>query len=114
MKEGNVIIASLTQADEKKKNRPAIVLRELPLPHRDFLVCGISSNIHLAVKGFDEIISQMDSDYRSSGVVTASLIRLGFLSVLPQNNIIGSIGEISVERHRRLLRKLSDYLRQGI
>jgi len=39
-----------------------------------------------------------------------SLIRLGFLAVLPRKNIVGSIGTIARERHRRLLQRLSDYL----
>jgi hypothetical protein len=42
--------------------------------------------------------------------VSSTLIRLGFLAVLPRRNIIGSIGSISPERHRRLLRRLSEYL----
>lgn len=47
-----------------------------------------------------------------SGLVAESLIRLGFLTVIPQNQIAGSIGLISSARHKRLLEKLSDYLVQ--
>jgi len=36
MKESNVILASIPQADGGKKNRPAIILRELPT-YGDFL-----------------------------------------------------------------------------
>jgi mRNA interferase MazF len=43
-------------------------------------------------------------------LVSDSLIRLGFLAVLPCKKILGSIGSISTERHQRLLHKLSDYL----
>jgi len=40
----------------------------------------------------------------------ASLIRLGFLVVLPISSFIGSIGAVAPERHRRLLEKLSRFL----
>ena len=106
MKESEVILTPVPQADGKVKNRPAVLLRELP-PYRDFLVCGVSTQLHHAVNDFDEIISPTDVDFASSGLVTESLIRLGFLAVLPRNNIVGSIGAIAPERHTRLLKTLS-------
>jgi mRNA interferase MazF len=109
MKVGDLILTPLPQADGRIKNRPAIVLREMP-PFNDLLVCGISTQLHLRVKGFDEVITQMDSDFASSGLVSDSLIRLGFLAVLPSKDIVGSIGQISSKRHERLLKTLSDYL----
>jgi hypothetical protein len=39
------------------------------------------------------------------------LIRLGFLAVLPRGSFVGTIGAIAQERHRHLLRRLSDFLR---
>lgn len=45
MKEGNVVLTPVPQADGKIKNRPAIILREMPL-YRDFLVCGISTQLN--------------------------------------------------------------------
>jgi mRNA interferase MazF len=109
MKEGDVILTPVPQADGKIKNRPAVILREIP-PYKDFLVCGISTQLNQLVRGFDEIISPKDADFTSSGLKSESLIRLGFLVVLPQRNILGLIGSISLERHQRLLKTLSDYL----
>ena len=109
MKEGDVILTPVPQDDGALKNRPAIILREMP-PYQDFLVCGISTQLHQQVKDFDEIISHSDIDFSSSGLRSASLIRLGFLAVLPRNSIIGSIGSISTERHKRLLKTLRDHL----
>lgn len=37
------------------------------------------------VKGFDEIVSANDDDFEASGLVGASLIRLGFLTAIPQS-----------------------------
>ena len=109
MKEGDIILTPMPQADGKVKNRPAIFLREMP-PFRDVLVCGVSTQTHQLAPDFDELITSQDSDFSSSGLVSDSLIRLGFLAVLPRRNIIGSIGSISSERHKRLLLRLSEYL----
>ncbi len=91
------------------KRRSAIVLREMP-PFKDFLICGASSQLYHEVKNFDELIVPSNADFVSSGLKTESLIRLGFLTVLSHKDIIGSIGSVSAERHRRLLEKLSRYL----
>ncbi len=109
MKEGDVVITPVPQADGELKDRPAIFLREMPF-YRDLLVCGVSTQFHQYVEEFDEVISLADADFKSSGLRSKSLIRLGFLAVLPRHRVLGSIGSISPERHRRLLSKLSDYL----
>lgn len=109
MKEGDVILVTVPQADGRKKNRPAIILRELPL-YGDFLVCGVSTQLHHCVKDFDEIISPQDPDFKSSGLLAKSLIRLGFLAVFPRNNIVGTIGSIGKERHHHLLKNLANFL----
>jgi len=109
MKEGDVILTPLPQADGKVKHRPAIALQEMPR-YGDFLACGVSTRVHLAVSGFDDPIIGQDDDFVGSGLMADSLIRLGFLAVLPRKNIVGSIGAIAPERHRRLLQRLSDYL----
>jgi mRNA interferase MazF len=113
MKEGDVVLTPILQSDGTMKNRPAIVLREMPR-YRDLLVCGISTQLHHRVDGFDEIISPSDPDFAASGLLCESLIRLGFLAVLPRKNIAGSIGAISSKCHQGLLKKLSDYLVQPL
>jgi len=109
MTEGDIVLTPIQQADGRVKNRPVIVLREMPL-YRDLLVCGISMQLKQYIKDFDEIISPPDDDFQSSGLLSKSVIRLGFLAVLPRKSIAGSIGSISGKRHKRLLRNLSNYL----
>ena len=109
MKEGNVILTPVPQADGKIKERPAIFLREMP-PYRDLFVCGVSTQLRQYVMDFEELISPADGDFKRSCIRKKSLIRLGFLAVLPRNRVLGSMGSISGKRHKRLLRKLSDYL----
>ena len=109
MNEGDVVLTPIPQADGQVKNRPAVFLRKMP-PFGDLLICGISTQLHLQVNDFDEIITVTDVDFVSSGLKAASLIRLGFLSVVPVRNIVGKIGSLSQVRHRKLLQNLSDYL----
>ncbi|MDZ7626593.1 MAG: type II toxin-antitoxin system PemK/MazF family toxin [Ignavibacteriaceae bacterium] len=110
MKEGDVVLTILPQADGKSKLRPVLLLRELPPPYNDFLVCGISTQLHQMIKGFDELISTPDDDFKISGLIQESIIRLNFLAVIPLNLIAGSIGRISEIRHQKILQRLSDYL----
>ncbi|MBK9216586.1 MAG: type II toxin-antitoxin system PemK/MazF family toxin [Chloracidobacterium sp.] len=109
MKEGDIVLVAMPQADNAVKNRPVVFLREMR-PFADALVCGVSTQMRQMVAGFDEFVSGEDEDYSSTGLVEPSLIRLGFLAVIPQSKIAGSIGAISSIRHRRLLEKLGSYL----
>jgi mRNA interferase MazF len=109
MKEGDIVLTLLPQADGKSKLRPALAFRFMP-PFKDFLVCGISSQLHQRVKDFDEIIDINDADFKQCGLLQSSLVRLGFLAVLPAKSIAGNIGSISPMRHERLLKNLSEYL----
>jgi len=110
MNEGDVVLASLPQSDGRIKHRPSVLLRAMP-GFGDLLVCGISTQLDREVSGFDESISPKDSDFAASGLKAPSLIRLGFLAVLPSERFLGSIGALSPERHQRLMAKLSQYLR---
>ena len=109
MNESDVILTPVPQADGKLKNRPAVILRQMP-SYGDLLVCGISTQLRQYVSGFDSIISPDDEDFEPSGLLSKSVIRLGFLSVLPSKRVMGSIGSISLNRHETLLKNLSDYL----
>lgn len=108
MKEGDIILIALRQADGQFKNRPALLLKQLP-PFGDWLVCGVSTQVHQQVPGFDEIIVRTDVDFGASGLVVDSVIRLGYLAVVPAREILGSIGAVAPERHRRLLRRLGEF-----
>jgi mRNA interferase MazF len=110
MNEGDVALAPLPQADGQIKNRPVVLLRRLP-PFGDFLVCGVSTQLHQRVADFDEIITPADKEFPGSGLKAASLIRLSFLAVLPETALLGRIGTISSVRCQRLLSNLCRHLR---
>lgn len=108
--EGGIALVALPQADGFIKPRPALLLRRMP-PFGDWLVCGISSQLHQRVASLDEIIKPTDPDFSDSGLKTASVIRLGFLTTLPPQRFQGVMGSILPERHLRLLGRLSDFLK---
>ncbi len=110
MKERDVVLAPLPQATGQDKNRPAIILRAMPA-FGDFLVCGVSTQLRQEVAGFDDTIGPGDPDFLASGLKSPSLVRLGFLAVLPANRLLGAIGSVSESRHERLLERLSNHLR---
>ena len=81
MKSGDIVLASLPQADGKTKLRPALVLKQM-LPYKDLLVCGISTQINQEVLGFDEIINANDIDFIESGLIQKYL-PLGICNLEP-------------------------------
>ena len=109
MTEGDVALTPLPQADGRTKARPAILLRQMP-PYGDWLICGVSTQLHQEVAGFDDLIERAHSDFLRSGLKAPSLIRLGFLVVRPSDQLLGVLGSISPERHRRLLQRLAAFL----
>ena len=108
MKRGDIVLTPLPQADGQVKPRPAVVLDLLP-PFNDALACGISTQIRHAVSGFDEFMQPDDGDFRQSGLKAASVIRLGYLTVLMPGDVICTIGKISDARMKRLLARLGGH-----
>jgi len=106
---GNIVLAELPQRDGLWKKRPALLLRGMP-PFGDFLACGVSTKLRQYVPEFDELILMDDIDFEKSGLVFPSLVRLGWLTVLPTSLLEGSIGNVDPDRIARLLRRLSQHL----
>ena len=109
MKAGDVALTPLPQSDGRLKLRPAILLHRMP-PFGDWLVCGVSTQLRQTVAGFDDVIESGHADFVMSGLKADSVIRLGFLTVLPADHFSGILGSISKERHQRLLQRLAEFL----
>jgi len=111
IRERQVVLFRFPQTNQATgKLRPALVIRKVPGPHGDWLICMISSQLSQEVPDFDELISEKDDDFISSGLKQASLIRIARLAVVETNILLGAIGEISTDRSRRIKDKLSDWL----
>jgi mRNA interferase MazF len=108
---GHIVLAELPHHDGTTKKRPALLLAPMR-PYGDYLACGISTKLRHLVPNFDEVMLLDDTEFSKSGLQFQSLIRLGWLALVPETSIEGSIGRISDERLHRLLRSLIEYLIQ--
>ncbi len=109
MQPGNIILIDLPQSDGSYKLRPALILKVLP-KFNDFLVCGISTQLHQCINGFDEILDEHDTYFPGTGLRKTSLIRLSFLAVVSTEKISGSIGKIEATLLKDLLQRLATFI----
>lgn len=109
LSEGDLIVADLPQADGRTKPRPVLLLRELP-GFGDFLVCGISSQIHQAQDDFDQIIADTDDFFGETGLQASSVARLNFLSTLPTRRMTRYLGRVPVHVLAKLQTNLASHL----
>jgi mRNA interferase MazF len=109
MREGEIILANLPQLDGSLKLRQVLLLKQLP-GYNDFLVCGISTQLHQLINGFDELIEEKNKYFSLTRLRQSSIIRLGFLAVIPGNKIPGSIGRIDFSLHKNLLERFAKHL----
>lgn len=78
MKEGDIVLTPIPQADGVIKNRPAIVLREMP-PYRDFLLLRVLEN--------DQAFSKR--------INTRTILRFASLYVFEDGNLLELPPEVS-------------------
>ena len=95
------------------KPRPILLIAPVPGPYEDWLVCMISTQLQHALQGFDEVIDQDQSDFQSSGLRVASVVRVARLAVVSAELLVGAIGEISPERLQRIQQKLASWIQGG-
>jgi mRNA interferase MazF len=108
---GQIVLFKFPQTDlAEGKLRPALLLGELPGEYGNWLVCMISSQTRHHVDEFDEIVQPADADFSRSGLKSPSLIRVGRLAVVGSDALLGAIGEIDVERLRRIKARLAEWL----
>jgi mRNA interferase MazF len=92
------------------RQRPALVVRELPGQFNDWLICMISSQLHQRIPDFDEVITPSDSDFRQSGLKLPSVIRIGRLAVVEGNILVGKLGQIDNQRLSLIKQRLARWI----
>ena len=83
-------------------------------PFGDWLVCGITSQLQNRVEKFDLMLSEDDPDFKETGLVRTSLIRPGFMAVIPENVIEETIGKISDLKYNGLINIIINHLKKEI
>jgi mRNA interferase MazF len=100
---GQIVLLNFPQTDQGVgKLRPALILRRLPGPYDDWLICMVSSWVHQHIVGIDEIIAESEDDFSLSGLKSTSLVRVTRLAVLAGASFRGSIGRVSDDRLKRV------------
>ena len=111
MKAGEIVLLRLPQANLLSgKLRPVLVLSNLPGPFGDYLVCGISSQLHQEMPDWDERLTAADDDFTTSGLKVPSVIRLNWLAAVNPSASAGTLGSIASERLARLRQRLAAHL----
>jgi mRNA interferase MazF len=110
--DGQIVLFAFPQTDQTAgKLRPALVLRRVPGPHDDWLVCMISSQLGCEVPGVDEVLRHTDHDFRATGLKLNSVIRTTRLAVVAAAGLQGAIGDLSDDRLTRIRARLADWIR---
>lgn len=107
--EGCIVVAELPQADGNSKARPILLLRELP-GFGDYLACGISTQVHQTIEGFDELISDSDSSFEMTGLRATSVIRLNFVSTVPKKRMSRLLGHLDSSLLAQLKGRLARHI----
>ena len=111
MKSGDIVLVRFPQADlTTGKLRPALVLAIAPSRHSDLLLALISSRIHQAIPNFDDIIDTSDDDYLVTGLKVTSVIRLSRLATVEPSIISARLGNISMDRLKRIKTKSINWM----
>jgi len=112
IREGQVVLFRFPYANHTDaKLRPALLIRQLPGYHDDWLICMISSQLSQKIPSFDELVSMEDSDFIRSGLKYTSVIRICRLAVVHKAVLEGTIGEIGTDRLARIKNRLADWLK---
>jgi mRNA interferase MazF len=108
---GQIVLFRFPQTDQGRgKWRPALVLRRLPGPYDDWLICMISSRLHQAIAELDEVVAPNDPDFPASGLKTASLIRTTRVAVVAAERLEGALGHLATGRLDRIRARLAAWL----
>lgn len=111
IQEGQIVLFAFPQTDQiTGKLRPALVLRQCPSPHGDWLICMISSQLRHEVPGTDEVIRQDDTDFSQTGLKLASVIRATRLAVVASDMLQGAIGTLADQRLSQVRRNIAHWI----
>ncbi|HEX5363946.1 MAG TPA: type II toxin-antitoxin system PemK/MazF family toxin [Gallionella sp.] len=107
---GQIVLTAFPYSDlSGNKLRPVLMLRQASR-YDDWLVCMVSSQVHQAEAGLDEIINLSDADFGNSGLKSQSVLRLSRLAVLDGALLLGSIGSIDSARLSSVRQRLAKWV----
>lgn len=111
MKQGDICLTSLQQADGETKLRPVLLITKLP-GYGDWLVCGISSQLNKLVDDWDVLLEKEDPTFKETGLKKSSIVRLSFIASIPSVSITGHIGCISTSLLTEVKKRMCNHIRK--
>jgi mRNA interferase MazF len=108
---GHIAKVKVPNSDlSKGKNRPVLVLGKCPGKFDDWLICPISSRQYQATPGIDELVNPADKDFKQTGLVMPSVIRICRLAVVEGALLQGAIGSLESARFKRVKASLKNWI----
>lgn len=111
MKAGDICKVALIQPDGSRKDRPALLIKEVP-PFGDWIVAAITSQQRNPINGVDILIEDSHYAFNVTGLRKSSLLRLGFLNTLNKALVIGKIGELPTGMMSEVRGRLVAFLKE--
>jgi mRNA interferase MazF len=106
---GDLVLIDMITSDGTPKQRPAILLCQMP-PFNDWLIAGISSQVRQLVPEFDLLLNKEANYFDQTGLKAPGIIRLGYLATVSEQIILGKIGTLPRQALNILLRRLASKL----
>ncbi len=111
IQDGQIVLFTFPQTDQTAgKLRPALVLRPLPRPRDDWLICMISTQLQQQAHEIDEVVHDADADFPQTGLKATSLVRVTRIAVVSADLLHGSIGRLANQRLVRIRTRLARWI----
>ncbi len=115
IQDGQIVLFTFPQTDQAAgKFRPALILRSLPGPHNDWLICMISTKLHQQVAEIDEVIHETDPDFPPTGLKLTSLVRVTRIAVVSAGILHGIIGRVTDHRLNSIRSRLAQWISDAL
>jgi mRNA interferase MazF len=114
IQDGQIVLFTFPQTDQVAgRLRPALVLRSLPGPHSDWLICMISTRLYQQVPELDEVVRESDSDFLLTGLKATSLVRVTRIAIVSADLLHGTLGNLAADRLERIRSRLGRWISIG-
>lgn len=108
---GQIVLTPFPNTDlSSAKLRPVLLLCKASSRFDDWLVCMVSSQLHQAETGLDELIRSEDEDFVATGLKLSSVVRASRLAVLQGESMIGRLGDIGPARLKALRARIARWV----
>lgn len=107
MKRGTIVLTKFPFTDLRAfKRRPAVVVSSEHTTMDDFIVAFISSVIPEKLFDTDLLVDNYHKDFKNSGLIKGSVIKLDKLATLNKSIFTGELGSLSTDTLKEIDKRL--------